>query len=183
MADDQAKADGVPAPAEGGSYTASFPVDSADVTQLSMDELRLRRKELSNCESHVSYWRRIIQARLDLIAEGVVKHGASKDGLQRVLSHRLGVNNRLGLLAVGPQGKQPLAGLDHLWHRSLTASPDEEEALEAELRDAEKQLSHFRAALHEQIDEATAELIRRYREDPGLVDAILPTRDSRPAPL
>lgn len=173
----------IPEQVDRSRYVRNFPHEVVDVTTLSLAQLRARRKELQAHESHVSYWRRIIQARLDLLEEGVVKHGASGDGLQRVLTQRLGVNNRLGLLSVQPQGGQPLAGLDHLWHRTLTASVDEQAELDAELREAEHELSTYRNELHQYIDEATAELIRRYRENPDLVATVLPHRSERPSPL
>ena len=37
----------------------------------------------------------------------------------------------------------------------------------ARLRSAEEQLTEYRRALHERLDEATAELIARYRRDPA----------------
>ena len=42
------------------------------------------------------------------------------------------------------------------------------------LRDAETQLTDYRRALHERLDEATAEVIARYRERP--VDALVAFR-------
>lgn len=157
--------------------------EQVDVTTLTLEQLRERRRDLSTRESHVSYWRRIIQARLDLLEDGVVAHGATKDGLHRVLTRRLGVNNRLGLLSVQPSGPQPLAGLDHLWHRTITASPEESEELDAQLHQAEQELSRYRTELHDLIDETTSELIRRLHDDPGLVMSILPQRRERPSPL
>jgi len=46
--------------------------------------------------------------------------------------------------------------------------------LQAELTQAEGQLSAFRAALHDRLDRATRELIARYRENPRLALTALP---------
>jgi hypothetical protein len=42
------------------------------------------------------------------------------------------------------------------------------------VRTAERQLTTYRRALHERIDEATGELISRYRDDPAQALSILP---------
>lgn len=173
----------VPSQSDGTKYVRDFPSEDVDVESLTLDEVRARRKALTARECHVSYWRRIIQARLDLLEQGVVKHGASGEGLKRVLAQRMGVNNRLGILSVQPQGAQPLSGLDHLWHRSITADETDLAELDADLHDAERELSQYRSELHQQIDAATAELIRRYRDNPTLVASVLPQRESRPIPL
>jgi uncharacterized membrane protein len=46
------------------------------------------------------------------------------------------------------------------------ADADEVEAATARLRDAERQLTDYRTALHDRIDKATTELIERYRREP-----------------
>lgn len=155
---------------------------SHDVLGMSLDELRQYRRDLNAREGQVSYWRRILQARLDLMRDGSIKHGATTEGLRRVLTRQLGSNNRLGLLSVHPQGNAPMAGLTHLWHRSLT-SDDNDLELEHDLARAEYQLSTYRSELHERIDEATAELVRRYHENPALALTALPSREGRPSPL
>jgi hypothetical protein len=44
----------------------------------------------------------------------------------------------------------------------------------ARLHSAERQLTDYRRALHERIDEATGELIARYRDDPASALTALP---------
>ena len=153
------------------------------LAELTLTDLRQLRRDLTARESHISYWRRIIQARLDLLTDGVAKNGATRDGLRRILTRQMGTNNRLGLMSVQPTGNQPMAGLDHLWHRSLDVESNEADLLDEELRSAERQLSALRSTLHDQIDAATAELIGRYRENPELVFTILPHRSDKPNPL
>ena len=42
------------------------------------------------------------------------------------------------------------------------------------LTDAERQLTAYRRALHERIDEATGELIVRYRDNPRAALSVIP---------
>lgn len=167
---------------EPAHHAASPDLLSHDVSSMTLDELRQFRKDLNAREGQVSYWRRIIQARLDLMRDGSIKHGATTEGLRRVLTRQLGTNHRLGLLSVHPQGNAPMAGLTHLWHRSLTTEGEDPE-LEADLAQAEHQLSAYRTDLHHQIDAATAEMVRRYHDDPALALTALPNRGDRPSPL
>jgi hypothetical protein len=52
--------------------------------------------------------------------------------------------------------------------------PAEIERALASLRDAEAALASYRSALHARIDEATEELISRYRADPAAALTLLP---------
>jgi len=59
-----------------------------DLTDLSEDDLRLRLKSLSDEERDVSYRRRVIQGRIDLIRAELVRRGGatlSPEELARVL--------------------------------------------------------------------------------------------------
>lgn len=152
-----------------------------DFTTLALTDLRDIRRQLTEREHQVSYWRRIIQARLDLLREGAAPRGTTVEGLHRILSQQMGTNSRKGMLKVRPDQDQPMAGLDHLWHRSINGNEDD--LLEADLRQAEHQLSIERTRLFGLIDAATAELISRYREDPMLALSALPHRTNRPSPL
>ncbi len=154
-----------------------------DLTLLELDQLRERRKALTEREAQVSYWRRIIQARLDLIRDSSIHGAATAEGLERVLTQQLGANQRLGILSVQPRGAAPLAGLDRLWNRTVGDDQAAGTELEADLLAAERELSSLRSRLFGQIDAATAEMIRRYRENPRLAFTALPSRENRPAPL
>jgi hypothetical protein len=61
-----------------------------------------------------------------------------------------------------------LPELDDMWATEVDPH-DADQVADAvrRLRDAEAQLTDYRRALHERIDEATAELIVRYRENPA----------------
>ncbi len=156
-----------------------------DLSQLSLVELRERRAKLADLEGQISYWRRIIQARLDLLRDGSLRRGATVEGLQRVLSKHLGSNSRKVLLDVYGRDSQPvqLLGLGDLWSRGITASADQNLELEADLVAAEGALSECRGCLHANLDAATAELIGRYHQDPVQAFSALPTRSARPTPL
>lgn len=174
-------ADSIPGQTADSRSGDLHPFGGKQVADMSLEELREMRKVLTDRESQISYWRRIIQARLDLLRDGSVKRGATVEGLQRILSQQMGANSRKGMLSLRPQQDQPIAGLDHLWHRGINGADDEQ--LERDLLAAEHQLSHDRNELHGLIDAATAELISRYHNDPLLALTALPHRRERPTPL
>lgn len=155
-----------------------------EIAELSLAQVRSRRTKLIELEGHVSYWRRIIQARLDLLCDGSLRRGTTVDGLERVLSQQLGSNNRLALMDVQPAGGlPPIEGLGHLWSRGINPTPVERTELADDLRAAEKALSAHRNELFASIDALTAELIFRYRQCPELALSALPTRSENPNPL
>lgn len=166
-------------PARDGGRRGNRPVPerSPEFAHLSLDDLRAYRRTLTSEEDQVSYWRRIIQARLDVLRAGAL---GSADGqhLRPVLSdHRL-ASSRTALLSVGPAGDiPPLPSLAELWDRRV-ADDDEpgQRDLDHDLTRAERQLSDYRQALHRRIGDATCELIARYREQPSLCLSALPLR-------
>lgn len=163
------------------STQGSRPPETAE---LSLAQVRSRRTRLIELEGHVSYWRRVIQARLDLLCDGSLRRGTTIDGLQRVLSQQLGNNDRLALMDVQPAGGlPPIEGLGHLWNRGINPTPTERADLESDLKAAEKALSARRNELFASIDALTAELIVRYRECPELALSALPARSENPNPL
>ena len=58
--------------------------------------------------------------------------------------------------------------------RAATCGTDD--ALLVRLAAAEAELSAYRRSLHERLDDATSELIARYREEPALSLCALPLR-------
>jgi hypothetical protein len=134
---------------------------------------------LSSEESRVSYWRRIIQARLDLVRAAQGGTTTTVDDLREVFAeHHVG-GNRTSLLTVMPiDDMPPLPDLAAIWSREPT--PDDPEAIEElihELTKAETQLSAYRNALHRRLAAATGELIARYREQPELCLSVLPAQE------
>jgi len=143
---------------------------------LSLDDLRTLRHQLSDQETRVSYWRRILQARVDLLeaSDGARWNG----GLSAVLTDSPSAHRRLAHLTVEAiDGEAPLPDLPALWARVPDpANPAETEALVRDLRDAEQRISVLRSELFVAIDEVTAELISRFQANPSLALASLPRR-------
>src|SRR5690349_17374731 len=96
---------------------------------LSLSGLRNYRSTLTNEESRVSYWRRIIQARLDLVRAAQGGTTTSVDDLREVFAeHHVG-GNRTSLLTVMPiDDMPPLPDLAAIWSQELT--PDDPEAID-----------------------------------------------------
>lgn len=163
---------------EGRSRTPAprrTPERSAAFSHLSIGDLRSYRQTLAEEENRVSYWRRIIQARLDVVRAG--EAGAVRvDNLRSVLAEARLNSGRRVLITVGPvEDIPPLPDLAQLWEREPRPDdPNHNEALARDLAGAEIQLSAYRAALHRRITGATDELIARYREDPSLCLLALP---------
>jgi hypothetical protein len=155
---------------------AGIPERSPEFAHLPLVGLRQYRKALTQEESRVSYWRRIIQARLDLVRALGGKPGPDVDALRPVLgAARVGAARNALLDIVPVDDIPPLPNLESLWERD--PRPGDEaynESLVAELVTAEAQLSAYRAALHRRLSAATTELIARYREEPGLCLSALP---------
>jgi hypothetical protein len=160
------------------------PVLSEAYAHLSVDALREYRRALSDEEHRVSYWRRILQARLDLVASGTPGKGVHHERLTPLLTtSRVGAGRRALSSVVHSDGDiPPLPQLEELWERQV--APDDEagrRVFEDDLRVAEQALSAYRSALHDRIGQATGELIARYRESPDLCLTALPLdRGARP---
>ncbi len=154
-------------PAPAPARRRPVPERCAEFAHLTLDGLRAYRQALNAEEGRVSYWRRIIQARLDLV-RATEQGGGGVDSLRGVFGDQRIDGGRLALLRVVPVDDiPPLPELGDLWHRQPRPGEAEHNArLMHDLTRAEKQLSAYRAALHRRIAAATGELIARYREDP-----------------
>ncbi len=140
-----------------------------------LENLRDLRRELSDEEARVSYWRRVIQARIDLLTRGAAQ-GDIMERLTSVLAESGAVHRRLANLSVRPgEDVAALPDLRALWTRVVDRHDEEAVAdFLGELRHAEGQLSALRREVHHQLDEATMQLIARYRADPSLALSALP---------
>jgi hypothetical protein len=172
----------VPPAREGGRRSGARPVPerSEEFAHLSLDALRDYRRTLTAEEDKVSYWRRIIQARLDVLRAGAL---GSVDGerLRPVLTDARVASSRTALVEVlSADDIPPLPNLAELWERRVPDSDvTAQEELDHDLAVAERQLSEYRQALHRRIADATSELIARYREQPTLCLTALPERRER----
>ena len=143
---------------------------SPHLADLDIPQLREYRHRLTEEEEKVSYWRRLTHARIDLLeAESRTEGTLSMDDLVRVLGDTGAGRTRKVLLSVRASDALPdLPELDDMWATEVDPH-DADQVADAvrRLRDAEVQLTDYRRALHERIDEATAELIIRYRDNPS----------------
>jgi hypothetical protein len=145
------------------------PQRAPELAPLALDELRAYRQALITEESRISYWRRILQARIDLTLDD----SAALTRLRDVLSEHQSSSRRLALQPLdGPADVPPLPDLTVLWQTAAGGTGQAE--LVARLMTAEHELSAYRHDLHARLDAATGELISRYREDPSLALQALP---------
>lgn len=165
-------------PADTGRRRAvTDAVASPHLVALTLVELRAYRERLSFEEDRVSYWRRLAHARIDILEAGVHADGSlSVRDLIRALGDTGAGRGRHALVRVRPGEPLPdLPVLEEMWATEI--DPDDTEAVaEAldRLRAAEQQLTDYRRALHVRIDEATGELIDRYRQNPASALIALP---------
>ena len=167
-----------PAPPQRKAPVRPVAERSEQHAHLTLEALRAYRKTLTAEESNVSYWRRIIQARLDLVRAGTT---VTSDNLRPVLTdERIGAGRQALIEILPVDDIPPLPDLASLWDRYV--GPDDaagKEQLAAELSDAEQQLSEYRSLLHVRLSAATGELIARYREEPTLCLSALPVQPTR----
>lgn len=159
-------------PAESSRLTGAGGADSPAprLTELSLSALRSYRRRLADEEDRVSYWRRLVHARIDVLeAETATEGPLSLDTLARVLGDTGTGRNRTALVLVRTAEPLPdLPALEEMWVTELDPSDSAAVAAAVDrLRTAERQLTTYRNALHQRIDEATEELIARYRENPA----------------
>jgi anti-sigma-K factor RsiG len=153
------------------------PERSSDFAHLSLDGLRQYRTTLSSEESRVSYWRRIIQARLDVVRATDTGSANTLDDLRNMFSENRATGSRNALITIVPMDDlPPLPDLGAIWAREPAPGDDDHNAkLIHDLSKAESQLSAYRTALHRRLASATTELIARYREEPDLCLSALPS--------
>ena len=154
------------------------PKHAPELAHLCLVALRDYRQELVAEETRVSYWRRILQARLDQVI-GSDDHQALRR-LRGVLDDHGQSSRRLALLpVVRTEDAAPLPDLAVLWETS--PGEGDHSSMVTRLSDAERELSTYRHSLHERLDAATGELIARYRDEPALALQALPLRQQRSA--
>jgi len=146
-----------------------------ELGHMTLKRLRTYRRSLLDEELRASYWRRLIQARRDLLRADAPlgDHGA----LTEVLTEQRGSTGRQVILTLHPEGGMPiLPHLPDLWASSADRCADDAARAElfARLASAESVLSSYREALHKRLDRATAELVARYHEDPNQCLSALP---------
>ncbi len=157
---------------------------TTDPSELSLTELRARRGQLQHDDDAVSYVRRMVQARLDMVqAELKLRSSGGRVDVMEDLPEILG-QHLTGGPARPPRptedaSEHPLAiqldelctglGANHL----SELSEDELRTLAAALEEFEHARSLERRAIFDQLDVLSAELVRRYRDGEASVDGLL----------
>lgn len=123
----------------------------------------------------MSYWRRLFQARLDMLTEMPTVQTSDLEG---VLQDTFAAPRRWQAMGVHPPDTESsMPEAQALWGKVVDLRDDEQRAAYSQLLlTMERSLSGTRRALHEQIAAVTSELITRYRTNPALVQAVLDTR-------
>ena len=141
------------------------PQRVAELAHLDLVRLRSYRRALLTEELRTSYWRRLIQARRDLLRADTPP--GDRIALIELLTEARASSGRGAAMSLHPDGGMPiLPHLPELWASLATDSEPARSELFARLTSAESVLSSYREALHRRIDRATADLVARYHEDP-----------------
>jgi hypothetical protein len=162
----------VPAPA--ARFGVTVPQRSPELAHMTLPRLRTYRRTLLDEELRASYWRRLLQARRDLLRAG--NRPGDRSALVDALTEQRGTKGRQVILTLHPDGGMPiLPHLPDLWASGVDDGDERSRAeLFARLASAESVLSSYREALHKRLDRATAELVARYHEDPTQCFLALP---------
>lgn len=142
--------------------------DGPALETLSLEDLRRYRQRLRDEEDRVSYWRRLVHARMDLLTAGRSTAGSiTVDELVRVLGDTGTGAARSALMRV--RAAEPLPDVPDLTEVWVAPRSDAEATTQlGALEHAEQQLTGYRNALFARIDAAGTELVRRYKADPSL---------------
>ncbi len=143
------------------------PERSPELAHMTLPRLRSYRQTLLDEELRASYWRRLLQARRDLLRSA--GEPGDRQALTDALTESRGGSGRQVMLTLHPEGGMPiLPHLPELWASSVDHEDESVRAeLFARLASAESVLSSYREALHRRLDRATADLVARYHEDPA----------------
>lgn len=158
----------------------------ADLSTLPLDEVRSRRAALQADEVGLSYLRRLVQGRLDIVTAAARNRGGSMsslvDDLPEILGehvHAPGTGRLPTLMAPSAEDETRLrAELDAVVApEALTAldrlDDDELADVVERLSAFEREISERRRAVHHDIDALQAELTRRYKTGEADVESLL----------
>ncbi len=169
-------------PSEGVTDQSETP----EFTQIPLDELRSRRREAEREEQDLSYTRRLLHGRVDIIKAEIQRrsgHGGELiAALPKILSDPPRTKS-LGQSRYQPMEGSPNSGgsardLEFRVRDSggadITVMSDDDltDCLES-LHVHERSVSEERARVHRDIDALSGELTRRYREGSARVEDLL----------
>jgi hypothetical protein len=166
------------------------PSYASDLTSLAVEELRQKREECEQVEAELSYTRRLLQGKLDILRHGLEVWAEGEDaeieGIRERLPEILGESGgaREGLLGrptrilVPANAERQRREVEQLASEYTLTHVDElsEEELSRlvdRLKGAEAESSEERRAVQDTLDRIKAELVTRYREGKDDPTAIL----------
>ena len=143
--------------------------------EISLVDLRAYRDMLKHDEERISYWRRLVQTRLDIIEKEKSADELSTADLITTLGATVSGARRQQFLSIKAHDELPeLPILNAVWSAAIDPNdPAGSARLVAELEAAEQQLSNYRRALHQRLDAATEELVARYKKNPELTNDLV----------
>ena len=159
------------------------PAYAQDLGSLSMDELREHRIVLDDLDTELSFYRRMLHGRMDLLSFEMKRRSGEEtrtliEALPQILADGIDGPSRyviprdLPLAPPQPSGAGNRAidrvlGDDFLTHLP-SLEDDELEEIQATLTEAEQDVSRQRREVYSVYDRISAEITHRYRE--GLAD-------------
>jgi hypothetical protein len=161
--------------------TVLEPEYLADLSDVSLDELRERRESAEDVEAQISYYRRLLHGRLDLLDFELRRRNGQEErtlieALPEILAAGMTFGSEPSLRHIETMPPIPTTTGRRLIDRImddgiLTQLPEltEEELTEAidRLGEVEQELSAQRRQLHTVIDALQDEIIARYRSQQG----------------
>jgi hypothetical protein len=167
------------------------PAYLADVATADIDVVRSKRRECQDLENGLSYVRRLLHGRLDIVRGELEQRrsGAAPAGLDDIIARLpelLADGSRSDALPRPPQDLAPDAHAEQLVARLETQFPasvlgelpnrsmDELAQLSNGLSAFEREVSSGRNTLHGVIDQLQNEIVRRYQAGDASVDSLLP---------
>ena len=160
-----------------------------DLTARPVEEIRRMRSECQEVEDSLSYLRRLVQGRLEVVSADLrcrAETGRPADPadlveeLPKILGDRMhapGLGRPPGRL-IPPDDDRITVELDAVLDAEALASladrsDDEVRELAERLTELEHRVSSDRKALHERLDALQAEIARRYKAGEVSVDSLL----------
>ena len=165
------------------------PAFSKALDALTLSEVRERRHEAEQEEADLSYVRRLLQGRIDIVRAELGRRNGNERGSL--------IDQLAGILADGPRGEPHGAGHHNVVEPSRVAdhrrsveqlvsdvgvsdvvNRSDEELAESltRLTDYEAAVSRNRRRVQEVMDACTAEIARRYQSGEATVDDLLAGR-------
>lgn len=153
----------------------------ADLAEVDLDELRRRRHTAEEVEAQVSYYRRLLQGRMDLLDFELRRRSGDEDrtlleALPEILAGGMILEPKPNLRHIETMPPMPsktgrrlidkIMDDDVLIQLPELSDDDAARAL-SELREVESGLSNQRKQLHGVIDRLQDEIVSRYRTEHG----------------